>query len=75
MAEKYPKKRAYAYPPLAKFLKEKGVYEQFVENCKNYNNQRWHKTIGGAFLWIRTPEDTRLWHLLDEEFNDKIRTK
>lgn len=66
--EKYPTKKAYATGKLYKFLKEKGVYKQFVENCKKQKAKgkelRGYKTanaIGEAFIWEKTPEGNSFW--------------
>jgi len=66
--EKYPKKRAYAHPKLAKFLKEKGVYKQFVNNCKEQNNERFNTDISRAFIWDKTKEGDVFWSELDIDF-------
>lgn len=66
--EKYPTKRAYATGKLYKFLKEKGVYKQFVKNCKSQrvenNMSRGYKNahgIGSAFIWRETQEGHDFW--------------
>lgn len=67
--EKYPTKRAYATGKLYKFLKEKGVYKQFVDNCKKQRQSRNKKKgykdasgISSAFLWKETPEGYDFWN-------------
>jgi len=62
--EKYPKKRAYAHPKLAKFLKEKGVYKRFVNNCKEQNKERFNTDISEAFVWFKTKEGSDYWNNL-----------
>lgn len=74
MSEKYPTKRAYATGKLYKFLKEEGVYKQFVKNCKTQKkgkdliiSGKGFKTahgIGSAFLWRETPEGYDFWDRL-----------
>lgn len=73
--EKYPIKRAYAVGKLYKFLKEKGVYKQFVKNAKSLNTMpetiKGSKNSGdllGAFTWASTEEGYEFWRLLHEEF-------
>lgn len=72
--EKYPTKRAYATGKLYKFLKEKGVYKQFVENCKNQRKEsnifKGYKNafgIGSAFIWKETPEGYAFWDKISDE--------
>lgn len=71
--EKYPSKRAYATGKLYKFLKERGVYKQFVYNCKKQRSEsnvfKGYKGIEGicsAFIWKETPEGNEFW---DNIFN------
>jgi len=69
MSEKYPKKRAYAHPKLAKFLKEKGALKQFNKNCKlDRSNLRKIKNISMAFVWSRTEEKEDFWFELEREY-------
>ena len=80
--EKYPKKRTFVRGKLKKFLDEKGVTKQFIENCKNqekkYNNNyttRDCKNFVDSFYWRNTPEGFKFWVKLQNEYedlNDKI---
>lgn len=66
--------------PLKKFLKKKGVLEQFEFNFKSYENNRgkhlsewfWdHKSdhlISDAFLYLPTPEGHMFWLKIAREF-------
>jgi hypothetical protein len=68
--EKYPKKRAYAVGKLYKFLKEKGVYKQFVHNCKKQKIEKGQKNLENfkdGFLWAKTQEGFEFWEKLYDE--------
>lgn len=73
--EKYPKKRAYAQPRLAKFLKENNAYDLFRESCKAQQERspkgwlaRWNEDLNGAFSWAGSNEGYLYWEMLNEEF-------
>ena len=77
--EKYPKKRAYAIGKLYKFLKEKGVYKQFVGYVKIENEIRRFELRGlknindlrGAFTWANTQEGSQFWYKLAKELDEQ----
>ena len=66
--EKYPNRRAYAKPKLRKALNELGVYKQFAANC----TCRWNETLGGAFIWERTPEGQAFWSNILKKLDGKM---
>lgn len=67
LREKYPSKRAFAQPELAKQLKELGVYDKFKENCKKLSFWRWNSTVSEAFAWDRSPEGFDFWYKIDKK--------
>ena len=76
--EAYPSKRAWAQPKLKEFLDAKGVYPQFVQECKDSTDTRvfdkatkWNNDISEAFSWAHSKEGYEFWRKLDNEF-DKL---
>ena len=67
-------------PSLEKFLKEKGAYEQFINNMIEYSGedyQSWadsiceeigFKCFSCAFFWCETEEGNDYWYGIAHEF-------
>ena len=62
---------------LRKFLKEKGVFREFKENCSLYSEGMFDKkeivikSVDSAFRWILTPQGAIFWSNIDDEFSDR----
>lgn len=66
--EKYPVKRAYAVGKLYKFLKQKGIYKEFIKECKRQNEIKGQTEITEAFVWYRSELGVDYWLNVDREF-------
>ena len=73
--EAYPIRRAWAQPKLKEFLDAKGIYPQFVANCKAKSkstffpdHKKWNRTLNQAFSWAYSNEGHKFWSKLDDEF-------
>lgn len=67
--EKYPSKRGYAIGKLYEFLKEKGMYNKFVAECKRQRpKDRGNKEIYESFSWSKAEDGEQFWIQLDREF-------
>lgn len=68
--EKYPTKRAYATGKLYKFLKEKGIYKQFICNC-DFKGNKGKDGIAKAFSWRHSKEGDYFWYNVNKEWNEQ----
>ena len=66
--EKYPIKRAYAIGKLYKFLKEKGIYKEFSNECKMQYANKGNKTIDCSIAWYQTINGHDYWSKINREF-------
>ena len=64
-------------PELLDFLKEKGVFEEFMDNYNSESSRRWREdtssgnyvgNIGNAFYWADTPQGRKYWEDLEKKF-------
>lgn len=67
--EKYPVKRAYAVGKLYKFLKQKGIYKEFVAECKKQKSIKANVELSGAIIWHNTKQGFNYWLKINIEFN------
>ena len=64
-------------PELSAFLKEKGVFEDFMSNYNDNRNAEWRKYwayldgITCAFDWEDTPQGWDYWRNLDYEYEEQ----
>ena len=64
-------------PELLEFLKEKGVFEDFMSNYNDNRNAEWRKYwayldgITCAFDWEDTPQGWDYWNDLDDEYEQQ----
>ena len=64
-------------PELLEFLKEKGVFEDFMSNYNDNRNAEWRKYwayldgITCAFDWEDTPQGWDYWNYLDDEYEQQ----
>lgn len=66
--EKYPIKRAYAVGKLYKFLKQKGIYKEFVKECKRQITRKGQTEITKAIAWYKSELGIDYWLNIDREF-------
>ena len=67
-------------PELSAFLKEKGVYEDFMANYQSNDSKEWRESfnyphyierIDFGFLWKSTPQGWYYWNRLDDEYEQQ----
>lgn len=72
-----PKPEDVIAPELLEFLKEKGVFEDFMSNYNDNRNAEWRKHwayldgITCAFDWEDTPQGCDYWNDLDDEYEQQ----
>lgn len=72
-----PKPEDVIAPELLEFLKEKGVFEDFMSNYNDNRNAEWRKYwayldgITCAFDWEDTPQGWDYWNDLDDEYEQQ----
>ena len=75
-----PKPEDVIAPELLAFLKEKGVFEEFMDNYNSESSRRWREDtsignyvgiIGSAFYWADTPQGRKYWEDLEKQFKNK----
>ena len=67
--EKFPNRRSWAYPKLQKFLREKGLYDEFVKECRKLSpNERYHKHLDSVFVFSDTDRGTHFWMNIHREY-------
>lgn len=73
-----PKPEDVIAPELLAFLKEKGVFEEFMDNYNSKSSRQWRECLGyygkyvvsmsDAFLWSETPQGRKYWEDLEKKF-------